>query len=253
MHSSRGVSAIPWAVAAAAVAAGGAIIAGSEAQSGANSAANAALSEQQTQIAQEAPYTALGQAAIPALENGLGIGTPGSPGFGSLVTPPSFADYKESPGYQFQLNQGMDAITNSAAATGGVRGGNTLKALQAYGTGLANQDYQQFVNNTLAEQQQKYGMLANTVNTGANAAANVGSGAIQTGANLGNIYTSAGNTAASTTAAATNAASSGINNYLQLQYLAANNPNQYPAINNFQPGYLSGDPNAGYTYTGTVF
>lgn len=59
-------------------------------------------------------------------------------------------DYQSSPGYQWQLQQGIDAIQNSASAQGGVVSGNTLKALQTYGTGLANQNYQQWINNLLS-------------------------------------------------------------------------------------------------------
>jgi hypothetical protein len=213
------------AIAAAGIGAAGSIIAGSEAESGAKKAASTALTEQQLEIKQEAPYTALGQAAIPSLEEGLGIGPgAGTPGYGSLIKSPSVQQYQQSPGYEFQLNQGIGAIENSASATGGIRGGNTLKSLQAYGTGLANQDYNQWYTNQLATQAQQYGMLANTVNTGANAASNVGSNAINTGQIVGNAQQNAANAGASGIAGAANSVTSGINNYLQLQYLAALSP-----------------------------
>jgi hypothetical protein len=48
-------------------------------------------------------------------------------------------------GYQDQLKQGTDAIAGSAAARGNLNSGATLKALQGYGQGLANQSLMQFL------------------------------------------------------------------------------------------------------------
>ena len=59
---------------------------------------------------------------------------------------------KASPGYQFQLQQGLNSIQNSAAAGGGALSGATLKAMQQYGTGLAAQDYQNVFNNYMKQQ-----------------------------------------------------------------------------------------------------
>lgn len=57
------------------------------------------------------------------------------------------AQYHESPGYKFELGQGEQAIRDAASASGGAVSGNMLKQLQGYGTGLANQDYQQAYQN----------------------------------------------------------------------------------------------------------
>src|SRR6185312_2673910 len=48
-------------------------------------------------------------------------------------------NFQTNPGYQFQLNQGLQAIDRGAASKGMVTSGNTLNAEQQYGTGLANQ------------------------------------------------------------------------------------------------------------------
>lgn len=52
-----------------------------------------------------------------------------------------------TPGYRFALDQGQNAISNNAASRGLLLSGGTLKALQQFGTGLADQTYQSYVSN----------------------------------------------------------------------------------------------------------
>ena len=56
-------------------------------------------------------------------------------------------NFQANPGYQFQLDQGLKAIDRGAASKGLVNSGNLLTSEQNYGTGLANQSYQQYVQN----------------------------------------------------------------------------------------------------------
>lgn len=53
----------------------------------------------------------------------------------------AYAQYNSSPGVQWAQQQGEQSVLRNAAATGDLGGGNTLKALQAFGTGLAQQDF----------------------------------------------------------------------------------------------------------------
>lgn len=46
-------------------------------------------------------------------------------------------DVLRDPGYQFEFDEGMKALTNSAAARGGVRGTNTMRDMVRFGQGLA--------------------------------------------------------------------------------------------------------------------
>lgn len=55
--------------------------------------------------------------------------------------------FRNTPGYQFQLDQGQQTIERSAAARGGLQSGNTLAAVTQYGQGLADQTF----NNYLAQ------------------------------------------------------------------------------------------------------
>jgi hypothetical protein len=53
--------------------------------------------------------------------------------------------FQTGPGYEFARNQGIDAITRAANASGGL-GGNSLKDTITYGQGLANQEYGNWQN-----------------------------------------------------------------------------------------------------------
>jgi len=58
--------------------------------------------------------------------------------------------FHEDPGYQFQLAQGQNALTNASSLSGGMNS-NNLKGLLGYSQGLANQDYQQAFGNYQTE------------------------------------------------------------------------------------------------------
>lgn len=54
---------------------------------------------------------------------------------------PTLEEAAAQPGYQFGLKQGQDALQNSAAARGTLRGGGTLKDLFGYTNAAAEQNY----------------------------------------------------------------------------------------------------------------
>lgn len=53
--------------------------------------------------------------------------------------------YKDTPGYEFRLKQGQEALENSAAAKGGLFSGNTGIALQEYGQDYATSEYDNYL------------------------------------------------------------------------------------------------------------
>ncbi|MDR7040507.1 hypothetical protein J2X36_005290, partial [Methylobacterium sp. BE186] len=55
--------------------------------------------------------------------------------------------FRTAPGYEFQQQQGLDAIQRLAAARGNLAGGNTTTDLLKYSQGLADQSYQQYTSN----------------------------------------------------------------------------------------------------------
>jgi hypothetical protein len=72
------------------------------------------------------------------LGNSLGLNGPG----GSAAALTAFQN--SNPGYQFQLQQGENAVNANAAKNGMSNSGNTQLALQNFGQGLANNTYGQW-------------------------------------------------------------------------------------------------------------
>ena len=87
----------------------------------------------------------------------------------------AFAAYTNSPGQAWLRQQGEESIMNQAAATGGVGGGDVLKELQKFGTGLASQDFQN-----------QYDRLATLTNQGMNAGTNMGNFSMNAGNQISN-------------------------------------------------------------------
>jgi hypothetical protein len=157
------------------------------------------------------PYMDLGSSSIPALHDLLNNGAL-SPNF-------SFDASKldQTPGYQFTLNQGIKALNNQSSAQGLGQSGAQQKGLAQYATGLADQTYNQQYNNALQSFMTNYGIssdqynrLAGLVGLGQNAAAGVGNAGIQTGTNIGNLLTGAGNAQAAGQIGSANAISGGL-------------------------------------------
>jgi len=135
---------IPALVIGAGAVTGAAITAGatSSASNAASQAAannNALESQIYTQnSANEQPYIQAGDTANTALQGFLGLG--GDP----AASQTALNNYLNSTGYQFNLQQGEQAAEQNAAASGQLDSGATLKALDQYGTGLADQYGQQY-------------------------------------------------------------------------------------------------------------
>lgn len=84
------------------------------------------------------PYQRAGNRAQNALAYELGL-TGGD-------RPRNYEGFRATPGYEFMRNEGMRGIEGSAAAGGDLMSGRTLRALNQYGTGLANQTYGQHLD-----------------------------------------------------------------------------------------------------------
>jgi hypothetical protein len=78
--------------------------------------------------------------AIATQQPFLKAGTVGLNNMTSMVTPGN-KYLPTDPGYQFRLDQGNKGINNSAAASGGLLSGATLKAIADYNSGAASQEF----------------------------------------------------------------------------------------------------------------
>jgi hypothetical protein len=117
----------------------------------------------QQQTANQQPFIGAGQAAIGSLSSALGPGGQLSSNYGSFTAPTGVTEQND-PGYQFRLQQGQNAIQNSAAASGGLLSTGTAKTLNDYAQGQASNEYSNVYNRAL----QTYGTNFNTFNTNNN-------------------------------------------------------------------------------------
>lgn len=90
--------------------------------------------------------------------------------------------YQQSPGYQFARDEGIRAIDQGASARGLLGSGARLRELTRYGTGVANQDY----NNWVSRLQGLAGVGQTATGQGASLAAQTGGQQAQTAMQGGN-------------------------------------------------------------------
>lgn len=224
---------------------GSAVIGAGASIMGANKAADAqteaADKAQQTQMAMYnqtrsdlSPYRDIGSVASGQLTNRLG----------ELTSPIVMdqATLEQTPGYQFNLTQGLKATQNSAAARGLGSSGAALKGAATYATGLADSTYQNQFNNAQTNQANAYNRLKSLVDTGENASAQTGTA----GTNAANQVSSAQTQAGTAQAAAYNTTGQSISN-------AANNIGGYAQYrglygNSADAGRSNGIGTGGYNY-----
>lgn len=146
-------------------------------------------------------------------------------------------DFTAAPGTQYAMSQALDAVQRSAAARGGLAGGNATSDILKTATGLADQNYQTYVSN-LGNAANSYGTALAGQSQGlaaqANASQNYGTqlGALGTGlgtAQAGvygqqaNNLTNLGNQAANSINGATSGYVSNNNNLAQSENAAGAN------------------------------
>lgn len=106
---------------------------------------------------------------------------------------PTAEQAQATPGYQFQLQQGLKSLQNSAAARGGLLTGGTSKAINDYAQGQASSNYGNTYNQALQAYQTNFGNQYALANQGLNASTSL-SGLQQNNAN--SQYSILGNSAA---------------------------------------------------------
>lgn len=225
---------MPWVPAAIGVvgAVAGAAISSDASRSAANTQADAARNASQVQQdmfqqnkADLQPWMQQGKVGLNDL-SALMFNPDGTMNTGSAINKPfSMADFQQSPGYQFQLQQGMGAIENSAASKGLT--GNTLKDLSTFGTGLANQDWYNAMNAYTTNQNNIFNRLNTISGTGANAAGGIANLGQSTAGQIGSNMIGAGNAQAAGRVGAAAGITGNLNNGLQ-NWLLARQQQQAP-------------------------
>ena len=93
----------------------------------------------QTATNQLSPWANTGVTANTQESNLLGLN-------GQPAADTAMSTFQSSPGYQFQLTQGLRGVDAGAAAAGMLRSGATLKGEQEFGQGLANTTFNNYWN-----------------------------------------------------------------------------------------------------------
>ncbi|MCJ2012060.1 hypothetical protein [Methylobacterium sp. J-076] len=145
--------------------------------------------------------------------------------------------FQASPGYQYSMDQALGAVQRSAAARGGLAGGNATSDILKTATGLADQGYQQYVSNLgNAAQSYQQGLAGQAQGLGLQANASQGYGSALSGLDTGegnarasilgqgaNVQTGLGQGFVNLTNNATNAITSANNTNAQAQSQASEN------------------------------
>lgn len=174
---------------AGALSAGASIFGAQSAADAQRDAANNAIAAQQAQYNQMrndlSPYMTAGNNALTDVQSRL-----------PFLTSPivmNQANLEQTPGYQFNLSQGLRAAQNALTQTGLGRSGAAVKAATRFGTGLADSTYQNQFNNENTNRANTFNRLMALVRSGQNAAAGVGNQGIVTGQGVANSLIGAGN------------------------------------------------------------
>ena len=211
------------------------------------------------------PYADAGKTDLASLQAGLADGSLNAPMTDAqyqaspLYTPmvSSLADLQATPGYQFQLDQGLQGVNNSASAKGSLLSGATLKATNDYAQGQAatgyqaawqraQTAYQQAFNNNQSTQNQKFNQLQSVANNGQAAATNQGNYQMSGADALAGVSSNFGNNAANLALAQGQIganATTGISNALTSaagNYLTNNSGTTAAATTATTPSYASG-------------
>lgn len=233
---------------------GSALIGASASQNAADTQAQAAQNAAQvqqnmfnTQNAQLAPSRATGYNALNQIgalgsgqyqqydANGNPIGT--ATGSGYLTNQFNNQDLNAqlAPNYAFMLGQGQQATQNASNATGGLVGGNALKALQDYTQNYASNAYQNAFSNYQTQRGNIYNTLASQAGLGQSAQQTSASLSGNTANALSSLATGSAAAQAAGTVGTANALSGGLggatNAYMLSSLLNQNSSNAIPYLN----------------------
>ncbi len=182
---------------AAVVGAGAQMISGNKAAKAQRDAAAQQVAEQRRQYDQTrtdfAPWRETGAGALDMLSRAYGVGG----------AAPDMTAFTASPGYQWRMDQGLQAIDRSRAARGLLNSGAADKSRMTYAQGLASSEFGDWWNR-----------MAGLAGVGQSATGSTAAAGMNAANNISNAYQQAGNARASSYANAGGAVNSGINNVL---------------------------------------
>jgi hypothetical protein len=119
-----------------------------------------------------------------------------------------YGGYQKTPGYDFRMKTGMDALESSAAARGGLLSGAAMKASQQFGQDYGSNEY----SNYLAR-------LSGRADSGMSAAAGQASAAQTAASGVSNALGNYGDAKAAGAIGVGNALTGGLQNYATWKYM----------------------------------
>lgn len=215
---SFGISAGTAALIGGGLAAGASVYGANQQADAARAATSAQQGMSEQTRADQAPWRAAGQVALGQ------IGQMSAPG-GQFLHEFNADDLKSNlaPNYDFQLQQGLGAVQNSAAAKGGLVGGNALKAINDYAQNFAGNAYQNAFNNYTTNQNNIYSRLASISGLGQTAGSVSSTGANDFSRGIADTTVGAGTAIGSGIIGAGNAINKGLNNSFAWNAYSDNN------------------------------
>lgn len=142
-----------------------------------------------------APYVSAGTTALSSQQDLLGLN-------GNDAQASAISSIQNGSNYQTLNQAGQNSVLQNAAATGGIRGGNTQSSLANYSTNLLN---------SLVQQQ--YSNLSGITSLGQSSAAGVGNAGLSNASSVSNLLTQQG---AATAGGQLAAGQTGITNFNNL-------------------------------------
>lgn len=153
--------------------------------------------------------------------------------YGSLMKPFGMEDFQASPAYQFNLDQGTQAINKATAARGQFYAPATLQSIAKYSQGMASNEFQNAYGNYNTNMGNIWNRLSTLSGGGQNAAGNMGTNATAVAGQVGNNIMGGANAQAAGQVGAANGFSNGMssayNNYLSQQILQNSQRSSVPA------------------------
>ena len=209
----------------------GGILGGRSSKKAASQQANAATQASQLQNQQFqqtrsdlAPWMQQGQASLSQL------GQLTAPG-GQLMQPFGMEQFQQSPAYQFNLEQGTDAINKATRARRTNYAPATLQDIGKYSQGMASNEFLNAYNMYNQDQSNQYNRLFGLSQSGQNAAAQTGAFGAHSAQAQGGYLTDAGNAQAAGTVGQANAWTGALGNaynaYLMNQILGRSQQPSY--------------------------
>lgn len=191
----------------------------------------------------QTPWREAGTNALGWMKSGMGADGVS----GDLTRNFGMSDFQTDPGYQFRMDQGTNALQGAAAAKGGLKSGNTLKALMEYGQNLGSQEYGNAYNRFNTDQNTQFNRLASVAGLGQTANSALQSAGTNYANSVGNLMTNSAANQGNAMLAGANARSSSYNAIGQAAGNYFGNYGSKPGMasydqNNVTTGFGYGEP-----------